>query len=372
MATAMRVAILIDGLNRGGAERQVLLAGEALARRGCIVDVLHYHPRTGVVYDPPACPEGMRIVLLRRGRTALGLVRSLARHLRSHPVQIVHAFKSRPTFYAALGGRLAKVPVVLGGCRSRYEEPAPVRWAHRCVAPLLAGWVFNSRATIPSLREALRVDEDRCFVVYNGVERTGGVSSLSNAAAKQRLRVDPTAPTIVIIANLRLFLSMASRVSRRHPAARFLIVGEGELRSTLERTADVLGLSEAVRFLGHRSDVPELLAAADIVILTSRSEGMPNVLLEAMSAGVPVVSSSFPGVEQVVTDGQEGFVVTDGTADAFADRVCRLIEEPALRDRMGRQGRSTVNAKFSTEAMGLRLFQVYQECLERAAARPYK
>jgi glycosyltransferase involved in cell wall biosynthesis len=374
----MRVAILIDGLNLGGAERQALLAGTVLAGLGCRVDLLHYHPHAPDTGELGALPDGMRIALIRKDQSGLGLVRSLARHFRANQVQIVHGFKTRPTFYAALGGRLAKVPVVLGGCRGRYTEPALVRWAHRCIEPLLSGWIVNSEATISSLHASLGVDENRCFVVFNGVDRDAFASSLSKASAKQRLAIDPQSPTIAMIANLRpvknhaLFLDMASRVLIRHPAARFLIVGDGELRSALERTVATLGLEKAVRFLGHRSDIRELLAATDISILTSESEGMPNVVLEAMSAGIPVVSSLYPGVGQVFTDSREGFVVSNLTGDAFADRVCRLIEDPALGRRMGEQGRLTVSARFSTEAMGARLLDVYRNCLESAVRRPYK
>jgi glycosyltransferase involved in cell wall biosynthesis len=118
-------------------------------------------------------------------------------------------------------------------------------------------------------------------------------------------------------------------------------------------------------FLGNRADVPDLLAATDVTVLTSQVEGLPNALVESMCLGVPVVSTDYPGVEELVTDGREGFVAPRGNAPALAERVGHLLQDEALRRQMGACGRRTVEARFGLEAMATNLLAAYQMCLER-------
>jgi len=128
-------------------------------------------------------------------------------------------------------------------------------------------------------------------------------------------------------------------------------------------------VSEAVRFLGDRSDIADILAATDVSVLTSHYEGLANALIEAMSAGVPVVSTDYAGVEELLTDGRQGFIVPRGDAAAMARRVCQLLDDPGLRERMRREGIESAEQRFSIEAMAGSLRLVYETCLRRKISR---
>ena len=126
----------------------------------------------------------------------------------------------------------------------------------------------------------------------------------------------------------------------------FLIVGDGERRAELETAARASGLGDRVRFLGWRADLNRLYADLDVVVLTSKNEGSPVALIEAMAAGRPVVSTRAGGVEDVVTDGETGVVVPIGDAPAVARAVVDLLEDPARAARLGAAGRASVVARF--------------------------
>ena len=120
-----------------------------------------------------------------------------------------------------------------------------------------------------------------------------------------------------------------------------------------------------MQFVGNRPDVADLLRATDVLALTSTYEGLSNTILEAMSAGLPVVSTAYAGVEELVTDGQEGFVVAMGDCDALVRKFVQLLDDEAMRMTMGERGKQMVAKRFTIPAMATRLFQVYEEAYAR-------
>jgi glycosyltransferase involved in cell wall biosynthesis len=184
----------------------------------------------------------------------------------------------------------------------------------------------------------------------------------------------------VVVANLRpekghdVLIDAASEVLRRFPDARFELVGGGAERAALAARATERGVAHAFTFLGHRDDVPERLATADMFVLPSRSEAFPNALLEAMAAGLPVVASSVGGVLELVENGRNGFLVPAGNAFALADRICRLMADPSLGRRLGVAARADVEARYSFDRMVTAFENVYLGELTRrgiiGVARP--
>jgi glycosyltransferase involved in cell wall biosynthesis len=236
---------------------------------------------------------------------------------------------------------------------------------------LVDAWIVNARAIADSAVAAIGARREDFFILYNGIEPEAFVSALTPAEAKRRIGLDPGCPVVAKMARLHpqknhpMFLRMAAAVLQRRPDARFLIVGDGPLRAALEEQARSMGLAGAVLFLGLRGDVPDLLAATDVSVLTSDFEGLANALLEAMSVGLPVVTTDYPGVEEIITDRQEGFVVPREDAQTMAEAICRLLDRDDLRREMGQCGVRTVKTRFSMEAMASNLFSIYRTCLER-------
>jgi glycosyltransferase involved in cell wall biosynthesis len=143
-----------------------------------------------------------------------------------------------------------------------------------------------------------------------------------------------------------------------------LLAGTGACEKSLKVSAVRLGLRDAVRFLGARSDLADLYAAADVVVLASSEESLPNVLLEAGSAGRPVVATLVGGVAEIVVDGETGLLVPPLRARSMADAVVRLLEEPGTAEAMGAAARVRIGQLFSMEREVRETQDLYSELLE--------
>jgi glycosyltransferase involved in cell wall biosynthesis len=165
-------------------------------------------------------------------------------------------------------------------------------------------------------------------------------------------RLDP-------VKELMFLLSAWCRVQGAVPDARLRIIGEGPERERLERQSRDLKLGGSVEFLGYRSDIPELLREAGLMVLTSRREGMPNVILEGMASGLPVVCTDIPATRQCFQEGKEGYFVPFGDEIALSGRIIELYRDPMKRRAMGEAARDHVKRSFSVEASTRRLLEAY-------------
>jgi glycosyltransferase involved in cell wall biosynthesis len=181
------------------------------------------------------------------------------------------------------------------------------------------------------------------------------------------------APLVGIVARLvpikahEVFLAAAARVHAAMPDVRFLVVGDGERRAELERQVDALGLRAATRFLGWRADLDRLYADVDVVVLTSRNEGSPVALIEAMAAGVPVVSTAVGGVPDVVQDGASGLLAAIDDEAAIAGHVLTLLGDRDLVARMGAVGRARVAATYGADRLVADIEALYTDLLQHAS-----
>lgn len=156
-------------------------------------------------------------------------------------------------------------------------------------------------------------------------------------------------------------LEVHRRVVRQHPSARLWVIGEGPEQMRLARLADRLGLSPSVDWLGYQEEMGPLYQRMAVLLLASRSEGLPNVALEAMAHGVPVVATAAGGVPEIISDGQTGFLVPSGDPQGLAARVVELLADVQLRRRLGHAARDEVRTRFSLEARCQALARLYDE-----------
>ena len=199
--------------------------------------------------------------------------------------------------------------------------------------------------------------ESRVTVVHNGVV----VPNLIDQKEKNELRDEIALPleANVIAAGGRLatqkgfkyLLDALVTVKSRIPNIFLMLLGDGELRTTLEEQANRLGLRDCILFLGHRSDVPRLLPAADLFVLSSLYEGIPNIVMEAMAAGLPVVATAVGGVPELIEDGRSGILVKSESSTELSSAICKLLEDREKLYSMGRNGRQRVQDHFSIERM---------------------
>jgi len=211
---------------------------------------------------------------------------------------------------------------------------------------------------------------DQFTVVYSGVPLDPYLNvGINKNHKREEFGLNEKDKICIFVARLapvkghQYLISAIPEVLEDEPKARFVFVGDGELRNELERQALDLGVKDSVIFTGLRDDVPELLAMSDIFVLSSINEGMGRVLVEAMAVGLPVVATRVGGVPAVVVDGETGIIVPSRDPGALADAIIKLLKDEDLRQRMGDAGRKRVDPDFSVETMVRRIEGIYEELI---------
>jgi glycosyltransferase involved in cell wall biosynthesis len=286
----------------------------------------------------------------------------LVRLMREFRPHVVHTHTAKAGALGRLAAWLCRVPVVVhtyhGHVFDAYFSPAMTRLV--VAAERVLGWRTSALVTVT---ERVRRDvlargigqPDRVVVVPLGLDlATMAAAPARRGELRRELGLGETTPLVGIVARLvpikahETFLEAARAIAPVRPDATFLVVGDGERRAALETLARELGLGARVRFLGWRADLDRLYADLDVVVLTSKNEGSPVALIEAMAAGRPVVSTRAGGVEDVVTDGETGLLVPVGDAGAVARAVLHLLEDPHDAARLGAAARAAVVPRFSS------------------------
>jgi L-malate glycosyltransferase len=302
------------------------------------------------------------------GPAAVRAVRRLAQLCKRAGAAILHANTPRTNLYAALAGRAAKVPVVWH-CRNLLEPG--MRDTDRWFAWLPDRIICNSDAI--AARFAGSRWQDRVVTVMNGVDLTEYHPDLPGAAVRSELGWAGR-PIIAAISRLdpekghEVLLEVMQRLAGRCPDARLVIAGRAAVdpagrHAALQRRIENLGLGAAIRLVGFRRDIPELLAAADVCVLPAAAEACGRVLLEAMAMAKPVVGTASGGTPEIVLDGVTGILVPPGDAGAMASALEILLRDPARAGSMGAAGRDRAVARFTIEAHAEKTMRVYAELL---------
>lgn len=210
----------------------------------------------------------------------------------------------------------------------------------------------------------LGVDRRRTRTIHNGVE-VDRFSRSPPAGLRQSISPRADRPLALTVARLheQKGLEYLMQAAARCPDVIFAIAGEGPQRQLLEQMRLQLGLEDRVVLLGHRTDIPELLAACDLFVLPSINEGLPVSVLEAMASGKPVVATDIPGTREAVVSGRTGILVPPRDADAVASAISSIVRDQGLAMRMGEAGRSQVIDNFSVATMIDQVDRLYQELL---------
>jgi glycosyltransferase involved in cell wall biosynthesis len=287
------------------------------------------------------------------------VVRRLAQLFRTHRIDaVVTVGAGDKMFWGRLAARRSGVPVVLCALHST-GWPDSIGRLNRL--RLLTRWTDKfigvAAAHGQHLIENERFPSDKVCVIPNGVDVEHFHPQRDGARLRAELGLDQKAPVAGIVAALRpeknheLFLRAAARVRAEIPGARFLIIGDGPLRPGLEQLAAELKLEDAVQFLGTRADIPELLAALDVFVLTSKIEANPVSILEAMASGKPVIAPRVGSISESVSDGETGYLTEPNDERQVAARLVELFGDARQARRLGEAGRQTVVARWSLERM---------------------
>ncbi len=381
MSGPIRVLHVITRLELGGAQRNTLYTVGHLDREA-FAPALAWGP--GDLLDGEAealdrvalhpVPELVRPV---RPLEDLRAVRALQRVIRAEGPHIVHTHSSKAGILGRLAARREGVPVVVHsvhGFGFTPLQPAPVRALFLGLERLASRWTHHfiavSRANLRRGVELGLFGEERCTVIRSGIALERYREAGGGAELREALGVPREALLVTQVGNFKPqkapldFVRMAAAVARRVPAARFLMVGDGPLRGEVEALAARLGIADRLLLPGWQEDVPAVLAATDVAVLTSRHEGLPRAVVEAVAAGVPVVASAVDGTPEVLEDGVNGFLVAPGDVEGFADRVVRLLEDGGLRGRLASAERDL--AEFDIDGMVRRQEELYRWLVSRS------
>ncbi len=362
--------LMTNNFETGGSERQFVLLAQNLCSEqfqihtGCL---WRHGPFAAGFGDVPEFPMGGSLYGWKSLRARL----RLSRHLRRNHVQIAHAFDFYTNLTLVPAARLARVPVVIGSHRQLGDLMTPAQFrAQAEVFRWCDAVVCNSQAGANRLAAA-GLASNKLFVIGNAL--TADAFVIAPPALPHRpgvLRVGMVARMNARYKGHSGFLRIAARIHKQVPNVEFLLAGDGPLRQEIEQEAQTLGLGAPVSFLGDRRDIPAVLAAMDVAVLTSDSEGLSNVILEAMAASLPVVAYDVGGNAELVNE-QRGALVAAGDEAGFADAVLRILAESSssLRQQMGREARRFAEENFGLERVRNHYLELYETLLQKKRSR---
>jgi glycosyltransferase involved in cell wall biosynthesis len=352
-----RLVFLLEDLEYGGTQRQAL----ELARR---LDKSRFQAelwvlRKGDDLAPVARDYGLPVVwMARSGWVGPQSLLTLGKQLWTSPPDLLMLLTVIPNIWGRLWGRLARVPFIVGNCRG---GAAPWRQHERVLWPAADHILCNSQILKDFLVSRYGLPPARLTVVPNGVDtdffqpgkngRSDGKTVLLSVA---RLVPDKDHDTM---------LAAFGRVAGSHPGAELWLVGNGPRREILEQQVRDLGLAGRVKFMPVAKDIRHLYRQADVFVLSSVAEALPNVVLEAMAAGLPVVATRVGGLPEAVVPGDTGLLVSPRDVEGLAAALGSLLGDPETRRSLGRRGRQRVVEQFSFGAMVSRHEEVWARLL---------
>lgn len=354
----MRVALLITDLHPGGAPLRIARLARGLREVGVDVHVGSLAP-PGRVADELRDAGIPVFSAAARGAADFGALWRLRRELRRIQPDVIHSTLFHANFAARMVGRSLGVPVLTSTATIEVERP----W-HILLERLTVGWdrgqIVNSAALAAHVRDRFGVGEDRIFRVPIGVEagklvsRETALRELGLAPGPFRIawagRMDPVK---------RVELLLAALCKPALQQAELLLIGDGPRRADWQRLAENLGVARRVHWLGWREAPRSAIAAADLFALPSRTEGLPNAVLDAMAAGVPVVASDIPATRELVGAPARLRLVSDPSG--WAEALVQIRDARAERERLSATAREWIEAECQPAKMVAAHVAIYRQ-----------
>jgi L-malate glycosyltransferase len=366
------IMVLADHIGYAGGVRHgvttyLLHVLPKLAAAGLDLTVCFLRAPHAAAADLRAC--GIRPVFFDAGKWDPTVALRVAALARRNGVRLLHATGVKGTLVARIAARLIGARTLLH-VHDLNDPGAALSALQRLVARPTDAAVCVSEAVRELTVTRYRVAPGRVRVARNGIPlemlRAAGAAARKHVLAE--LGIEPGRPVLAVIGRMhpvkghRALLAMLPEIVRSSPRALLLVIGDGPERAPCEALARNLGLSGHVRFLGRRGDVPRLLAAIDLVLMPSHSEGLGLAAIEAVAAARPVIAFAAGGLPEVVVDGVNGRLVPPGDCQAFAGAVVDTLRDPGRRLSYARGAASSAK-RFGVEAHVHRLIDCYRMTL---------
>ena len=317
--------------------------------------------------EPPPPLLGMRFTL------------QLAAMLRRQQIDLVHSHSTIGSLCALPASRIWRRRSIIETCHGRefWREGKRIRgsfWLDHQASRFLDRFIAVSHATARYLRETKGIPSNKIVVIHNGRDLRSLLPPKPEQIAKARAELGLTnEQAVLLLGRLAkekghgLLLDALKILGSRRPRLIAIFAGIGPLEAELKAKYKAAGLTDQVRFLGYRTDLQRLMAAADLVVLPSISEGLPLAAIEALAAARPVVATETGGIPEIVLNGQTGLLVPPCDSVALAEAMHRVLSDPALALRLGTNGRLFVEQHFDVRVQIERTMALYRDVTSKAA-----
>jgi glycosyltransferase involved in cell wall biosynthesis len=383
----IRVLHPITRLIIGGAQENTMLTAD-LMNKGAVGDGRY---QIAILSGPQTGPEGSLIEEVRARGTPLTIMPELRRELspandlkalvklakmmRSGRYQIVHTHSSKAGVLGRVAAKMARVPVIVHTVHgwSFHQQLTPRKLHFYVALEKIGDWCGHAAILVAEqdrakgLAQGIRAAD--YVVIRSGIELDRfGHPQVAPAEMRQQLGIPSDALVVGSVTRLSPqkapldLIDAFGHIQRQFPHAWFVVVGDGPLRPDVEARIQQLGLGDRLILTGLRRDVPELMAAFDIFVLSSLWEGLPRVLPQAMASGLPIVCTAADGTAEAIEEGVNGFLVGKGETAVLAARVLQLLQDGELRRTMGEKGRCRA-PQFSAETMVQEIDTLYRRLL---------
>ena len=363
------VCFITGQLGLGGAERQLYLLVKGLSNNGWRVSVISLNPDQNDFWENPLLKLGIRIYKIPRSSNPLLRLPHIYKAVQKERPYILQSWTIYANFYASLSGFVARVPHTFGAERSDPEQSRQ-RIGHfwyKLSLMGIDGCLVNSKNAYSKLQEMC--PNLNIFYIKNGIE----VRSHNNNSFEP-LRNDFNIPKTKIVIgtigslypykNISLLINAFSKILLQHDEAYLVIVGDGLLLPNLKEEASAILCQGTYQFLGKIEDGYKIMNMFDIFCLPSTCEGMPNVVMEASAAGIPVVATKVGAVPELIDDQQSGMIVQPDNEKGLIEAILILATNEQLRSRMGKNGREKMISEFSVQSMVDAVDKIYREFYE--------
>lgn len=359
-----KVVLHIPSLGLGGAQRQLAIFVERLDRSQWDVEVVTVDA-LDKFFEPAIRDLNVTIHYLNPHWQLyeVGIIWQLISYLYRNPSHVLHNWLFSAGALGGIAGTLIGTPTIIASVRS--EHPSRFPWffplwervLYAMTAPLQTIVIANSQAVRKENRRKIVLPDRKIVTIYNGIDFSTiqGVLPTEEERLRNEVALPRGAPVVGIVGRLSpekdhaTFLKAAHLIRQAIPHVKFLIVGAGPSEGQIRSMIADLELDHHVILTGERRDALVLMQLMDVLVLTSRSEGFPNVLLEAAAYGVAVVTTAAGGAVEVVVDGETGFVVPCADSPAVAEKIVKLMRDIPLRREFAEAARRRAYRMFSAD-----------------------
>lgn len=350
----------------GGQEQRIILECRKAIERGHEV-LIACQPKSGILAKAQDAGIPTVIVRMRSSYDLMAIV-TLARLINNRQIDVVNTHSGKDTWLGSFAARLAGARLLV---RTRHLSVPlstnPLNFVHR----MADGIITTGEAIRQQLITRNRLPAERITSIATGVSiKRFNPQSVDASVVRRELGLPDNVQIVTMVAVLRsmkrhdLFVEAAQKLSIRFPLAHFLIVGDGPAKGWIEGLIRDADMQKRITMTGYRQDVEAVMAASDVVVLTSdRNEGVPQSLSQAMAMGIPVVAAPVGSTAELVIHEKTGLMVACGNASSFSEAIARLLDDADLRLRIGETARQHILSNYTDEIMIDRTILFYEKLL---------